>query len=444
MAAEDESGDYVVKAINELEKTEGTQKKELAICVPTYNRQEIIFGMLDAELGVLQKHNVDLYIYDSSEGSGTEDIVIKFMEGGFTNLYYKRIDAKVHANEKVYTIYKDMENSEYKYIWMIRDRHVISEEALIYIQEALCADMPIYWIDLLKKEYGIYPINDLNEFLMGASYELLRFGAVILSVAGFIKGSDWQYYEKKYLNPKQIHASHVGYYFERCAELEKFATCRVDVPKSAVSDKTTGKSSWEHNAIQIIAECWGSIIWGLPKCYTCKKDAMHNANSSWLGEFAIVHKKSEGNYGLREFIKYGKWFRRIRTENYWFYFWASFLSVKTLKNIYFSDFVKQIRNSVLYIYGAGRVGDECGEFLDMLGIDYNGFLVNSMEQNPNMKRNHSVTTAQEALCGEPVTIIIAIAKRANDIEQIRENLMRMNGAGMIQIIDYNEIRGGGA
>lgn len=73
---------------------------------------------------MLKTYHVDLCIYDSSEGDATEAIVTKFVESGYTNIYYKRIDAKPHANEKVYKIYKDMEHSEYRYIWMIRDRIV--------------------------------------------------------------------------------------------------------------------------------------------------------------------------------------------------------------------------------------------------------------------------------------------------------------------------------
>ena len=428
---------YGMKFVYESDRT---MKKELVICVPTYNRQEIIQSMLYVELDILRRYHVDIYIYDSSEGSATEDTVIKFVENGYSNLYYKRINAEVHANRKVYNIYQDMENSSYKYVWMVRDRFVISEEALIYIQKELSLGMPIYWINVLKREYESYKIKDLNEFLRKASCELLRFGTVILSVSAFLKGSNWQYYEKKYLNQKTIHASHVGYYFERCAELEKFEVCRIDLPKSAINDNKTKSASWECNRLQIIAECWGSVIWGLPKCYTCKRDAMHSQDPVMLSKIIILRKKSEGNYGIHEFIKYRKWFRRIRPENYYFYFWAALLPVKILKNMYFSDFIKSIENSVRYIYGAGRIGNECGELLDILGIDYKGYLVCSMEQNPDMKRNHPVMTAQEALCKETATIIIAVSMRTDDIQQIAEDLIHMNGADTLQIIDYNKVR----
>lgn len=415
-------------------------EKELVICVPTYNRQEIILSMLETELDILKKYHVDLYIYDSSEGSATEDIAISFMENGYTNLYYKRMAAEIHANQKVYNIYQDMENSGYKYVWMIRDRLIISEKALIYIQKGLSLDMPIYWINVLKREYDSYKIRDLNEFLKEASYELLRFGTVILSVSAFLKGSNWQYYKKKYLNRKTIHASHVGYYFERCAELEKFEACRIDLPKSAINDGRTTSISWERNRLQIVAEGWGSVIWGLPKCYTCKRDAMHSQDPVMLSRIVILRKKSEGNYGIYEFVKYGKWLRRIRPENYCFYFASAILPLKTVKRVYFSDISGQIRNSVRYIYGAGRVGDECGEFLDELGIEYQGYLVASMDQNPDVKRNHPVKTAEEILRGEAITIIIAVAMRGEDVKQIGERLIQMNGVNTTQIIDYNKIR----
>lgn len=434
-----EDEDYAVKPLNKSEEFERFEKKGLAICVPTYNRQGIIMEMLDAELSMLSKHDVDIYIYDSSEGSATEDIVNEFKKAGYANLYYKRAASAVHANEKVYMIYKDMENSDYKYVWMIRDRDTISEEALAYVQKCLSADIPIYWVNVSQKEYGIYKLNDINEFLVQASYELLRFGAVILKVPDFIRGSRWAYFDKKYINKKKIHASHVGYYFERCAELELFEACRIDLPKSAMSDKTTDRS-WENHRLQIAVECWGSVIWGLPKRYTRRRDAMHSLYQGHLNKITILGKKSDGNYGIFEFIKYGKWFRRIRPENYFFYLAAALLPLKMVKTIYFYNFMKQFANTYPYIYGAGRLGNECGEFLDILGIEYKGYLVNSMEQNPETKRKHPVTAAREVLQGETATIIIAVLLQENDIKRIGENLIRMNGADTLQIIDYNKIR----
>lgn len=167
---------------------------------------------------------------------------------------------------------------------------------------------------------------------------------------------------------------------------------------------------------------------------------MHSLYQGHLNKITILGKKSDGNYGIFEFIKYGKWFRRIRPENYFFYLAAALLPLKMVKTIYFYNFMKQFANTYPYIYGAGRLGNECGEFLDILGIEYKGYLVNSMEQNPETKRKHPVTAAREVLQGETATIIIAVLLQENDIKRIGENLIRMNGADTLQIIDYNKIR----
>ena len=88
--------------------------KKLAICIPTYNRKEVVEDILDKINNAFEKNETDIYIYDSSE----DNIDYKYsMEESSVRVYHKKLDSNVHSNEKVYIIYQTKEIiEEYEYI----------------------------------------------------------------------------------------------------------------------------------------------------------------------------------------------------------------------------------------------------------------------------------------------------------------------------------------
>ena len=77
----------------------------LAVCIPTYNRSQIIQEFLETYINEYIYEKFDIYIYDSSEDRKTETLVREWMQY-YTNLYYVSVDMKVHSNMKVYNIFK--------------------------------------------------------------------------------------------------------------------------------------------------------------------------------------------------------------------------------------------------------------------------------------------------------------------------------------------------
>lgn len=411
------------------------KERKLAICIPTYNRSETMERVLTEELPILKNAGIDLYVYDSSEGDETEQIVEQMADQGFDNVILKKMDSSIHANKKVFMIYREMEDSEYEYIWVIRDRDIMNESAVQFVLSALESQDPLYVIFMSKKKYASSLVSDLDQFLMDCSFTLTRFGAAIVSVKKFLRGTDWEFYERKYLNKKSISYSHVGYYLTRSAELTDFVMCKLEIPRSGMKDDVTRRRSWESNRIQILFEAWGNNILSLPAAYKQKKQAVQTVPLESVGKPAILYQKAKGYYNWLSFFKYKKWMKLIQPELYNFYLLSAILPKWMVKYIYLEHHLN--RYEELYIYGAGYFGDMCTDLLDAFQIPYDAYLVSSMEGNPSERNGHKVREAKEVLRGQNATVILAVSTRQDAIMEIKNDLFELDQPyNALNIINY--------
>ena len=93
----------------------------LAICVPTYNRSEMIDEMLIRCAKLYQKKEIDVYFYDSSEDEKTKQIINHY---GliYKNLYYRKLPSTTHSNIKVLNIYEEFaKEKKYDYLSICPD-----------------------------------------------------------------------------------------------------------------------------------------------------------------------------------------------------------------------------------------------------------------------------------------------------------------------------------
>ena len=79
--------------------------KTLAICVPTYNNLKAISTFCKQEVSILEEHNVDLYIFDSSITEQTKKFIEVLNEQGH-NIRYARYPSDMASNVKVYKLFE--------------------------------------------------------------------------------------------------------------------------------------------------------------------------------------------------------------------------------------------------------------------------------------------------------------------------------------------------
>ena len=94
---------------------------KLAVCIPTYNRPEVIEEFIQTCARQYLQHQFDIFIYDSSEDIQTEEVVKEYKKQ-FSNLYYTKVAPEIHSNMKVYNIFREFGHSlKYDYLWVCSD-----------------------------------------------------------------------------------------------------------------------------------------------------------------------------------------------------------------------------------------------------------------------------------------------------------------------------------
>lgn len=415
---------------------------KLCVCMPTCNRSTCIERILDEELEILSRTGIDICIYDSSSNDETRRLVSDYQCRGYSNLYYRKLDYTTHPNKKAYLIFEEAEKTGYDYIWMIHDHTYCSDEkGLLYILEALSEGYDFYLLNMQANVFRMTAMKSLDEFLLLGAWPLNSFGASILRVDSFIKGTDWETVSGKYLGKKTLNYAHVGFYFERAAQIEDVRICRLELKREYFLDFLRDeKTSWDKETIRICTECWGSNILKLPDIYKSKYLALKTQDKWFLSKYKLIFYKKSGQFSCGSFMRYHKWFRLIAPETYWRDFMIAVLPFKVSKYIYCHKLVRQIkkaqmRQEKIFIYGAGRHAVECADLLKNIGLEFDAFIVTSKEGNPENLLEHPVYEAEAALRKKAALIIIAIL--TSGVSEVEKYLKHMNdGNGKLNYLIF--------
>ncbi len=407
---------------------------KLCICMPTCNRSKCIARVLSTEIEMLKKLNIDIRIYDSSNEDDTKSLVLEYQNKGYENLFYEQIDYAVHPNRKAYQIFRDAELTEYDYIWLLHDHTVCMETvALSYILYALEKGYDFYLLNMQSNSYRITQIQNLDEFLVLGAWPLNSFGASIVKVKTFLKGTDWKVISDKYLQEKTLNYSHVGFYFERAAQIDNIKICKLELLRECFLDFLRyQKTSWDKDTIRICTECWGSNILMLPNMYHTKYQALRTQDRWFLTKYKLLMYKKSGQYGIRSFLRYRKWMKVICPEAYWTDTMIALLPFGVSKYICCHRIVRRINKArylgwKIMIYGAGRHAVECAELLKDIEMDFDGFVVTRKQGNPDSLLGYPVQEAQAFLESENTLVIIAVlTSGVKEVEKYIEKIKSKN------------------
>lgn len=389
-------------------------RKKLCVCIPTYNRDDAIKKVFDTELAIFEKYGIDMIVCDSSENSSIEMLAGDYIQKGAAGLFYKRFDSRLPSNEKVFQIFRWAADSEYSFVWVIHDHTVCNEDAVKFLLQELGRDLDFYLLHMQADSYGSEIFHDLNDFLRKGAWRLNSFGASVLHTKTFLGGVDWEKMRQKYGGKKTLNYSHIGFYFERAAQMPELRACQLFFERKGFLDfYRTREIAWGRDTLRICLECWGEVISRLPEAYTDKLTVMRTQDKWFLSKYSLLTYKKEGIYDLKTFLKYRKWIRKIYPEDYVRDFWISILPVRLSFWFYagnVKDWITKMKRGggEVYIFGAGRHAAECAAFLEECGMAFDGFLVTSLEGNPRELRNHRVYEAADRLKKKKSLVLIAV------------------------------------
>ncbi|WP_312503634.1 glycosyltransferase [Lacrimispora sp.] len=401
------------------------ERCQLAFCIPTYNRSIMIEEFLEQFSALFYELGIDIYYYDSSENEETRLVVEKWMLL-YKNICYIRIPSTWHANKKVQCILEQYGvEQKYNYLWVCGDSVRFSELALRKILPLLDQKYDMIIVSGTEKgQLGTREYTDKNELFQNCAWHMTLFGAVILNVHTMLKEVPWMGLKEKYETSDRINYSHVGYYFEIICKLEKFRAYHLTVDRGIQTSRLKLAGGWYHDAFKVLCEYWPSTIDALPQCYMNKKDAINKLGYySCLTPRRFLHYRRGNVYNINTLLRYRTALKDMSRLNI-FQLWSlSCLNPKLAYYIAANDlkgYIKDTRkihrlrgfckkHHAIYIYGAGKIAELYGKYMQRKGIAFQGFLVTQKEKNPEILQDHPVIPLSdfEDLC-EGTGIIIGL------------------------------------
>ena len=283
-------------------------KSKVACCYLTHEHPQVMEEVLDRICRPYADKGIDIYVYDSSESSGTKEVVDRYISSGAGNLHYIAMqflkderggDAKYLEVLKGYGL-----NGEYDYIWPTKDRCWFEGETLDKICETLDEEHDIVFAlderdryELLNRQLKtVYtdPVDFFGDYgALTTNWECL-----IRRRETMLDPIDWEKYGREYNVGKDNNFNQTLTTFIRLSEMD---SCSIRVIESGLDDKRYSDKAvpiWKSEIFEIWIDKWIPAIYSLPAVYDGYKLSVIKTQLSHISLFgsndALLSLKNSG------------------------------------------------------------------------------------------------------------------------------------------------------
>lgn len=411
---------------------------KLAVCIPTYNRPEVIKEFLERISYRYLQRGFDIYIYDSSENEQTE-LVVQVWISEYKKLHYIKVDSKIHSNLKVYNIFREFGNtSKYDYLWVCTDAISWSERVLDSIGGYMRQGYDIIITNQRDVEnIGNKEYTDENALFLDCAWHMTLYGSTILKISSMLTKVDWEGLIEKYMVPECINHSHVAFYFEKIKEIEHWKAVHLSFTNKDMTVSSLRKASgWKEETFYVWCHCWPAMINKLPDTYKNKKEVIkkNGINSLVLSYSNLKDLRKENILNREIYHRYKKEWKYLTDVSHWS-IWL--LSIIPRNFLYERNFKKEqmLKKRIekfcrqydkIYIYGAGKKADRYTKYLNELKIPFEAYLVSEVTENGRIKEEHKIIPySDEIIKDEKIGILFALNEK-NTREVIKSFSCRIN------------------
>lgn len=406
---------------------------QLAICVPTYNRAEMIEEMLIRYGKIYQRKEIDVYFYDSSEGERTQQIV-EYYSKDYKNLHYRRIPSSTHSNIKVLDIYEEFSKErKYEYLSVCPDYMQFSEAGIHVIERECEEGFDLCVLNIHDVEHiGRKVYSDRNEVFLDCAWQMTCYVSTVVYLP-FLEDTDWAYIRSRYTVPERINHSHVALFFEQLSRKEEFKAVHVPVSLKHISSSSYRKDSyWKEDTFSVWCEYWPSMVQALPECYQNKEKVIRKfgSYSEILSLDNYVRLRREGVYNRGIYKKYcSRWKKLTDVPKRLLWLVAVFpsnivwiFSTKERKRKFIEDrLIRYCRkHKDIYIYGCGFIAGKTTNVLDKRNIPYLGYIVSDASSEKQRHNGLDVISCDDFCKRVKHAGVILALRKDNALQVIRE------------------------
>jgi hypothetical protein len=354
-----------------------------------------------------QEMKIDIYIYDSSSNDNTFQVVQKWKEC-MPNLYYRRYDASLHSNLKVYQILQSQDLiKKYKYVWVNSDSIRWSRRVYEAVQANLAKDYDMIVINYRDKEHiGNRVYGNQQEFFEECAWHLTLYGAALVRTDTMLHTVPWEYLTEKYTLSGRIYHSHVAFYFEQILSLPEFSALHLSFGNEDLSSSPLKKCpGWQTETFYVWGDCWPDMIRALPDYYenrtkVIKMTGIYGDILTWNGLIILRKKNILTKEIWKKYRKRWKNLTNVFPPAIWMlsvmppelFHWIKIVVMHTWivpkTKINLLLFCRKYDH--IYLYGAGEIARILSGLMDQLHIKYEGYFVTSLQENRTMLKGKPI------------------------------------------------------
>lgn len=280
--------------------------KTLCILIPTYNHPMHVKEWLDKSICHIEKNDIDVHLYDSSNNNKTQDICDEFNNERI--IYHKCVSNDSTPDKKVFDAFSEL-TKLYEYIWLCGDGALINfDEAYDKFENVKNEKVDI--IHFCDNTLNINKIVDCNtgrimpppEFVSRFIHSFTLYGASIFSAVIITKLLD-EVDIKRYAGS--------GFYPQFAVlnvlnDETKIFVCTGYFYKSSDAKVASGSGCMQPNSFfPIWVASWARCTEDLPEYYNSVKEAiMHTPSRAYFSIKGLMGLRVSGNLSFSIIKKY--------------------------------------------------------------------------------------------------------------------------------------------
>lgn len=390
-------------------------KKRFAVGIPTFNSPLALNDFFEHTFDIFKLYSIEVFVYDASDNDNTLNLIKE--KWNCSIIHYQKFSTEVDSNTRFFALLENL-IPNFDYVWITRDYHYYPSEVLKEILFSIFEDIDMVVLNSSNQsEFNFEILTDKNEFLLKCISPLTMYGAAIVNTNSCFFNVDWMYLKEKYLKTKCNNFSQLGFYYEQMYKKDNIKIKYFhDKNKALVRSAHKHGSLWAKDTIRIWSECWVETVVSISKLYGLNEKQIIAAIRSSPDRFTevdLLELRSQGYFSEDLYERYIDYLTRVSDVSAQRMHEISKMAsekasseVESVRRNSLTNFVSKF--SKVVIYGAGKLGQKYGAYMNTHLIPFEYFIVSHLDASSKMLESHLIQEYSVVKNRKDVGIILAL------------------------------------